>query len=97
MLNTGDLSSDSSAEEDVVEASAAPAPDAGITYSFDAQRGPARGSQVLSMAISKAVERFETRETENLVKNEYEVIGKEGERVQQGYAADDDEDEYELV
>ena len=92
----GDPSSDSSADEDVIEASAAPAPDAGITYSYDAPRGPARGSQVLSMAISRAVERFETKETENLVKNEYEVVGKEGEGGQQGYTTDDDE-EYELV
>ena len=41
--------SDSSAEEDVREASAAPEPDAGYTYSFDAPRGPGKGSQILGM------------------------------------------------
>ena len=89
------MTSDSSAEEDVQEGSAAPEPDAGITYSFDAPRGPAHGSEILNMAINKAVERFESKETEKLVKNEYEVVGKEADVGQEGYVADDDE--YELV
>lgn len=87
--------SDSSAEEDVKEASAAPVPDAGITYSFDASRGPRGGSQILTMAINKAVERFETKVTEKLVKDEYEVVRKDAELDHEGYVAD--EDEFELV
>ena len=87
--------SDSSAEEDVREASAAPEPDAEILYSFDAPRGPAEGGHILSMALAKAVEQFETKETEKLVKNEYEVVGKEKEDSHDGYVAD--EDDFQLI
>ena len=87
--------SDSSAEEDVREASAAPEPDAEILYSFDAPRGPAEGGQILSLALAKAVEKFETKETEKLVKTEYEVVGNEKEDAPDGYAAD--EDDFQLI
>ena len=87
--------SDSSAEEDVKEASAAPEPDAEILYSFDAPRGPHEGGQILSMALAKAVEKFETKETEKLVKNEYEIVGNEKEDGHDGYAAD--EDDFQLI
>lgn len=86
--------SDSSATEDVDEPSAAPEPDAGITYSFDAARGPTPGGEILSLAINKAVERFENKETEKLVRNEYNVVAKDEEEEQGGYTADDD---FELV
>lgn len=86
--------SDSSAEEDVREASAAPEPDTEITYSYDAARGPGKGSQILSMAISQAVERYENKETEKLAK-EYEFVGKENDTFADGYAADDDD--FELI
>lgn len=82
--------SDSSADEHVTEASAAPEPDAGVAYSFDAARGPAHNSEILGMALNKAVERFETKETENLVKNEYEMVGKEDD-TNEGYDADGDD------
>ena len=67
-------SGDSSADEEVEEPSAAPAPDAEITYSYDAERGPSHGSQVLGLALAKAIERFEVRETDKLIKEEYEVL-----------------------
>ena len=74
----------------------APLPDAGITYSFDARRGPTGNGEILSMAINKAVERFETKETENLVKREYDILGSKDyeDEVLAGYTADDD---FELV
>lgn len=50
-------------------------------YSFDAARGPSRGSEILNVALAKAVEKFEERETAKLVKNEYDVIDSEGESV----------------
>jgi hypothetical protein len=67
-------SGDSSADEEIEEPSAAPAPDAEITYSFDAERGPSHGSQILGQALAKAIERFEVRQTDKLIKEEYEVL-----------------------
>lgn len=65
-------SSDSDDVEEPLEPCAAP--DAEITYSYDAARGPSHGSTVLSNALAQAVERFETKATEKLVKDEYEVL-----------------------
>ena len=87
--------SDSSAEEEVRESSAAPEPDAGITYSYDAAHGPNQAGQILSMALAKAVERYETQATEKLVLEEYEVVGNEKEDVSTGYLADDGD--FELI
>ena len=67
-------SGESSADEDVEEPSVVPAPDAEIAYSFDAERGPSHGSQILGLALAKAIERYEVRQTEKLVKEEYEVL-----------------------
>lgn len=75
-------------------ASTDPEPDAGISYSFDAPRGPHQGSQILSMALAKAVEKFEVKATEKLVKEEYEVIAQDKEDPD-GYIAY--EDDFELV
>ncbi|MCJ1306638.1 hypothetical protein MMC25_000281 [Agyrium rufum] len=86
-------SDSSSASDDVQEASAAPAPDAEITYSFDAARGPSQGGEILNMAVNKAVERFENKVTEKLVKDEYDVVMDGVEH--DGYVAD--EDDFELV
>lgn len=87
--------SDSSTEEDIKEASTAPEPDAGYTYSYDAPHGPGKGSQILGIALAKAVEKFETKAMEKLVKDEYEIVGNEKEDMRIGYATDDDD--FELV
>ena len=94
-FDRGPLLDDSSAAEDVREPSPAPAPDAGITYSFDAPRGASRGGEVLSEAISQAVDRYERRETQKLVDREYDVVDKGEDEEHGGYVAD--EDDYELV
>lgn len=72
-------SDDSSADEEVEHPSTAPAPDAEVAYSYDAERGPSHGSQILNVALDKAIERFEIRETDKLIKNEYEVLDADGE------------------
>jgi hypothetical protein len=70
-------SGESSADEDVQHPSDAPDPDADVAYSYDAPKGPSGGSQILSHALEKAVVRFENKETEKLVKNEYEVLDRD--------------------
>jgi hypothetical protein len=72
-------SGDSSADEDVEHPSQAPALDAEVAYSFDATRGPSHGSQILNHALEKAIERYEIKETDKLIKNEYEVLDADGE------------------
>lgn len=93
--NDIEISSSDSSEEDIIDASTAPEPDADISYSFDAPRGPHHGSQILGMAIAKAVEKFETQATERLVKNEYEIVGKGNPDHHCGYTTD--EDDFELI
>ncbi|KAF2761303.1 hypothetical protein EJ05DRAFT_258931 [Pseudovirgaria hyperparasitica] len=103
-------SGDSSAPEEVDEASAAPEPDAEVAYSFDAASGPSHGSQILSAALAKAVERYEVVATDKLVREEYEVLGSDGEPVvkakgkgkamkppQSAPEAAADEDDFELI
>jgi len=58
--------------------------DAGVMYSYDASRGPSHGSQILKVALAKAVERFEEKETVRLVRNEYDVLDTDGETVKLG-------------
>jgi len=102
-LTTEYVSGDSSADEEVEEASAAPQPDADITYSYDAAHGPSQGSQILSLALAKAVERFEDQVTHKLVKEEYEVLDNDGESLPQSplkkgkRASGTEEDDYEFV
>ncbi|KAF2487662.1 hypothetical protein BDY17DRAFT_320187 [Neohortaea acidophila] len=77
-----DSSSNSSSDhDDSHKASSSPPSETEIMYSFDAARGPSRGSEILNVALAKAVEKFEERETAKLVKNEYDVIDSEGESV----------------
>ncbi|KAI9721051.1 MAG: hypothetical protein M1812_002532 [Candelaria pacifica] len=103
VLDEASSPSDLSAEEDVAgEATTAPEPDADITYSFDASRGPRKGSQILSLALTKAVENFEVKETDRIIKEEYEVLDEDGEPVKRGRGAkhakiETDYEDFELV
>ncbi|RHZ56410.1 uncharacterized protein CDV56_104753 [Aspergillus thermomutatus] len=92
ILDTG--TSDSSSGEEVEEPVAAEkSPEVIIVdeekllYPYDVS-----GQTILSDAVNKAVEKFETKETEKLVKT-YEIISHESE-MGTGYLADDD---FELV
>ena len=96
VLETGVGSSDSSAgEEEVRDAAAAPVPDAEVMYSYDAKAGPGRGTDILSHAVTKAVQRYENKVTEKLVK-EYEFVDSDKD-LGGGYAADADEDDFEMI
>jgi hypothetical protein len=89
-LNSG--RSDSSATEDVDEPSAAQDVPESFRDDGSVDSYEVSGQTILSDAINKAVEKFETQETEKLVK-EYEIITRESE-IAMGYLADDD---FELV
>lgn len=80
MLEGAAITDDSSGSEEYDETPSPPA-DAGITYSFDAARGPTKGSQILNVALSKAMQKWEEAETTKLVKTEYELLDSEGETV----------------
>lgn len=71
----------SSSGSDFDDGTSSPAPDAGVMYSFDANRAPSQGSQIWTAAMAKAVERFEEKETAKLVSTEYDVLDSEGEVV----------------
>jgi hypothetical protein len=94
---------DSSCDEEVEEPTTPAAqPDAEIHYSFDAKSGPSHGSQILSAALEAAVDRFESKETDKLVQDEYEVLDSEGEAMansgkKAGKFAIAEEEEYEFV
>lgn len=102
-----DIVTDSSADEEVEPQDTAPAPevDAEVTYSFDAQRGPSQGSQVLGYALEKAVAKFESNATEKLVRDEYEILGQDGEplptkagkKAQKSAEISVEEDDYEFI
>ena len=84
---------DTSGDEEVHDASAAPLPaEADFMYSYDAPSGPRGGNDVLSYALTQAVHRFENTETEKLVTKEYDVI----DEAKEGYTADEDDD-YEMI
>jgi len=95
---------DSSADEEL-EPVITQEPDAQVAYSFDADRSPNKGSQILGVALDQAVERFENKETERILKDEYLVLDSDGEPVagQTGKltkpvrASHDDEDDFEFV
>lgn len=96
-------STENSADEDLIEPSLAPEPDAEVTYSYDQPRGANHGSQILSLALAKAVERYENTVTDKLVKDEYEVLDESGEVVPKKLDKKQinntliNEDEYEIV
>lgn len=79
--NTSDEASSNTSASDFSDDTPSPPADADITYSYDASHGPTQGSQIFNVALAKAVEKFEERETVKLVKDEYDVLDAEGESV----------------
>ena len=86
--------SDTSEEEDVPDASAAPLPaEADFMYSYDYATGPRAGRDILSQAINQAVQRFENKETEQLIHAEYDVVDEK----EKAEASTDEDNDYEFV
>jgi hypothetical protein len=81
------ISDDSAATNSDEYDDGAISPPEGVMYSFDAKSAPTQGSQILNVALAKAVERFEERETVQLVKDEYDVLDTTGEVVPQTSAS----------
>lgn len=81
LLDGAAVSDSSASNSDNDFGMSSPATEGNVVYSFDAVRSPSHGSQILNVALAKAVERFEERETAKLVKNEYDVLDSEGESV----------------
>lgn len=65
------------AEEDV-EPRAVEA-DVGVMYNYDNEHGPSSGSQILNVALEKAIERHRDAETNTLLRTEYELVNIDGE------------------
>lgn len=86
--------SDTSEEESINDASEAPLPaEADFMYSYDYETGPRGGRDILSQAITQAVQRFENKETEQLVNKEYDVVDEKD----KAEASTDEDSEYEFV
>jgi len=81
--NAGISDDSANSASDDYEESGTISPPEGVMYSFDAKRAPSEGSQILNVALAKAVERFEERETIKLVNAEYDVLDTAGESVVQ--------------
>ena len=86
--------SDTSEEEEVADASEAPLPtEADYMYSYDHATGPRAGRDILSQAITQAVQRFENKETEQLINNEYDVVDDK----EKAEASTDEDNDFEFV
>ena len=77
--NSSDESSVSADEDHEAPTTAGPAGDEGVMYSFDANSGPSQGSQILNVALARAIEKYEDKETVKLVRKEYDMIDDDGE------------------
>lgn len=82
---------DSSGDEEYISPSYTMMPG---TYTENLQVGSPHGEEILSHAINRAVQRFENKETEKLIKTEYDFVT-DGKEELDNSATDDDD--YELI
>lgn len=81
-------------DPDLGEAFTGSAEDAAYTYSYDRAQGANKGSQILGQALAKAVDKFENKATEKLVKDEYELVSTEEDFTTGSSAGEED---FELI
>ncbi|EWC44766.1 hypothetical protein DRE_06544 [Drechslerella stenobrocha 248] len=62
----------------------------GVLYSYDRPSGPNQGSQILTQALNIAIDKMETKQLDQLVKAEYDIIHSDE-------SASSEDDEYEFV
>lgn len=91
------MHSDTSGDEEVAHINEAPVPESEIMYSYDAKSGPSNGADVLSNAVMQAVKRYENKQTEQLIKNEYDTMPDHKEFEDIDAYAGDVEGDFELV
>ena len=72
------------------------ADDPNVFYSFDALRSPGHGEHILSVALARAMDRFEVKETEKVVR-EYEIVEYDGSEDGGSQGVSTDEDGFEVV
>ena len=66
------------------------AEDAAYTYSYDRPQGASKGSQILGQALAQAVDKYENKATEKLIKEEYELVSAEEDFTTGSSAGEDD-------
>jgi len=62
----------------------------GVLYSYDRPTGPSHGSQILTHALNMAIDKMETKQLEQLLKNEYDIVDSEE-------SASSEDDDYEFI
>lgn len=72
------------------------ADDPNVFYSFDALRSPGHGEHILSVALARAMDRFEVKETEKVVK-EYEIVEYDESEDGSSEGVSADEDGFEVI
>lgn len=80
-------------DEEITDPSAAPEEEQDVMYSYDAHTGPNSGNDLLSHAVLQAVKKYENKQTEQLVKREYDLVSD----TREFEDSHDAEDDFELI
>ncbi len=64
-------SQEDSSTDDMTSHASTPRFEDNVAYSFDAEKGPSQGSEILGIALTKAVKKFEDHRITKLIFDEY--------------------------